>query len=300
MFDIIISIKDCISGKNGGFTIQKKEVLESLDSTTTYLKNDVIPMVKELEKEVGMKTIDTVYLSKLTESYNKFSNGKKIKDNEYLKNLVEILENLVKEETAIVNLINSSFKATTTDHTATVKELGVFNFIKKVEYIGTYTIDICLLIADAANGSSNVHGLIKERILKDIGVYNLYLTEIHPTNFKNMIKKLNTNPDLATEKLEETGDSAKTIMDINNQTIGGIGSSSFVGNPFYHFRKLLADWDHENYELAKAKREQYNLLITNLRLKQQRTNDPKIEKEIEAYTKKIIKLEKEIDGYING
>lgn len=285
--------------KRDNFSLQKKEVLDLLDSSVSRLKNDVVPMLNDLDKEVGMKSIDTKYLSQLTSSYNNFSKSK-VKEAEYLNVIKRVIEKVCSSEQALNNLISSGFKATTTDHTITIKEVAIYNLIKKIEYVSIYAIDIFLLIADAADGKEHTHKLIKERIIKDIGVFNLYLSDLNPDTLDKTIKDLNVNPDFQINRMEEAGDSLGEILDLNKQKISGLANSGFIGNPFYHIRKFFADRDQTTYELNKAKKEQYALLITNLRLKQQGNHDPRIEKEIEAYTKKIIKLEKEIEEYVNG
>lgn len=296
---IIAKLNNLYNGDS--FNIQKKEVLDMLSKSIERLKSDAIPMLADLERETGFKTVSVKYLETITDSYNKYLHNKsKIPSSKYLSNLHATIDKIIDLEVALTNLVNGSFKATTTELTITIKEAAVYNFIKKIEFISFYCIDLFLLIMDSAEGKYRVHKVIRERILHDIPTFNTYIVELRPERIDKLIVDLTTNSNVNVGRLEEKSDILADVLDLTNTKINGIDSVGFIGNPFYHIRKFFADRDHKYYNLCKAKKDQYNLLVANLRLKQQGETDPKIDNEINYYTKKIMKLEKEIDEYLKS
>jgi len=68
------------------------------------------------------------------------------------------------------------------------------------------------------------------------------------------------------------------------------GVSGFVGNPIYRVRLLVARWQNDRYESAKAKKQQLELRLLYLQMKKEGNSDPVINKEIE-------RLQTRIEGY---
>ena len=74
------------------------------------------------------------------------------------------------------------------------------------------------------------------------------------------------------------------------------GVSGFVGNPIYRFRLLIARWQTDRYESAKAKKQQLELRLLYLQMQKDGTKDPIVPKEIERLQNRIETL----DSYLRG
>lgn len=68
------------------------------------------------------------------------------------------------------------------------------------------------------------------------------------------------------------------------------GLSGFVGNPIYRVRLLIARWQNDRYESAKAKKQQLELRLLYLQMKKNGDSDPVLSNEIE-------RLQTRIEGY---
>lgn len=68
------------------------------------------------------------------------------------------------------------------------------------------------------------------------------------------------------------------------------GVSGFVGNPIYRVRLLIAKWQNDRYESAKAKKQQLELRLLYLQMQKEENTDPTIVNEIK-------RLQDRIEGY---
>jgi len=65
------------------------------------------------------------------------------------------------------------------------------------------------------------------------------------------------------------------------------GISGFVGNPIYRIRLVVAKWQNDRYESAKAKKQQLELRLLYLQMQKDNTTDPSVVKEIERLQTRI-------------
>jgi hypothetical protein len=66
-----------------------------------------------------------------------------------------------------------------------------------------------------------------------------------------------------------------------------VGLAGFVGNPIYRIRLVVAKWQNDRYESAKAKKQQLELRLTYLKSHEDNTEDPSIGREIERLQSRI-------------
>lgn len=69
-----------------------------------------------------------------------------------------------------------------------------------------------------------------------------------------------------------------------------VGLAGFVGNPIYRIRLLIAKWQNDRYESAKAKKQQLELRLMYLKSHEDSSEDPSVGREIE-------RLQSRIEGY---
>ena len=68
------------------------------------------------------------------------------------------------------------------------------------------------------------------------------------------------------------------------------GVSGFVGNPIYRIRLMVAKWQNDRYDSAKAKKQQLELRLLYLQMQKDENNDPTVVTEIQ-------RLQNRIQGY---
>lgn len=70
------------------------------------------------------------------------------------------------------------------------------------------------------------------------------------------------------------------------------GVSGFVGNPIYRVRLMVARWQNDRYESAKAKKQQLELRLLYLQMQKDEKKDPIVTKEISRLQDRIDSLDK--------
>ncbi len=73
-----------------------------------------------------------------------------------------------------------------------------------------------------------------------------------------------------------------------------MGIAGFVGNPIYSVRLMVAQWQNDRYESAKSKKQQLELRLAYLEMKEKGKSDPQVEKEISVLQDRIEKLDYKI------
>lgn len=73
-----------------------------------------------------------------------------------------------------------------------------------------------------------------------------------------------------------------------------IGMAGFVGNPIYSVRLMVAQWQNDRYECAKAKKQQLELRLMYLQMQEKGKKNPAVEKEISMLQDRIDTLEAKI------
>lgn len=66
----------------------------------------------------------------------------------------------------------------------------------------------------------------------------------------------------------------------------------FVGNPIYHIRLAVAEWQAGRYKASKDKKRVLELRLLHLKLSQEKKNDPKVEQEILYIQSRIDRMER--------
>jgi hypothetical protein len=89
---------------------------------------------------------------------------------------------------------------------------------------------------------------------------------------------------------KKTLDTAEAFYD--NDPLADIQlTAGFQGSPIYHYRLMIAEWQANRYKLHKETKQYLELKLANLKMKDSKSPDPKIEREIEYLASRIEKLD---------
>lgn len=66
----------------------------------------------------------------------------------------------------------------------------------------------------------------------------------------------------------------------------------FIGNPIYHLRLIISEWQAARYRANKDKKRMLELRLLHLELLNEKKADPKIEQEMEYTRNRVIKIER--------
>ena len=90
---------------------------------------------------------------------------------------------------------------------------------------------------------------------------------------------------------KQSEDAVRGVAGISNvDPFDKYGIAGLVGNPIYRVRLVIAKWQNDRYESAKAKKQQLELRLLYLKMQKEEEKDPAVVKEIE-------RLQGRIEGY---
>lgn len=175
----------------------------------------------------------------------------------------------------------------------TVRSAFVLRAASNMSFVSRYLLNLLNFIysAESIAGVKNPeHELqislaeikfVRKNFERFVKLYNEYSVE--PKDFK---KQLDEQPDIFIS--EETSQAATGFFaGSKHDFLETVGLSGFVGNPIYRIRLAIARWQNDRYESAKAKRQQLDLRLTYLKMKDDGSEDPVVTKEIERLQTRI-------------
>lgn len=79
----------------------------------------------------------------------------------------------------------------------------------------------------------------------------------------------------------------QAVTEIKADPLEQLGLAGFIGNPIYQVRMVIARWQNERYESAKAKKQQLELRLLYLKSQSENSEDPAVIREIERLQSRI-------------
>jgi hypothetical protein len=173
--------------------------------------------------------------------------------------------------------------------TATTKELTI---LALVDFTNIYASYVPKYIIEATKRKSSFKGDAyrpNKRSLRELKEDVSYFKSAHQyltMSPKRLTTLVNEVPHL---KVTETNDSALTISRILPSGTNPLTAikSGFVGNPIYHLRLHILQFQMWRYERQRDEVQQLELLLISLKEEQAGSHSPGVEKEIEAIDERI-------------
>lgn len=180
----------------------------------------------------------------------------------------------------------------------TVRKALLIRAAESVSFISKFSVDLLNLVYvnEAIESNAELEESLKlapatvklvnnnitkfARLLSDYGIPN--------DSFKKLIQEL---PEVVINSK-----TANSVMGLyNEKDIDPFANSyvvGFTGNPIYHIRLLVAEWQASRYKANKDKKKMLELRLLHLTLVQDKKNDPKLEQEIAYIQSRIDKTER--------
>lgn len=265
-------------------TVKKESVVESFENIMTGLTDEVLPSLEYIIKDSDEPFIkDNKFLKNLSKLTVRTKDNK-----EYLNIIKKLLNNIVKEQKNITNLIDKELNDYITSKGSTAKDLSIMKLVTDISSIVFYIQDMCYYILVDDKDTS----LPKIR-LNDIRKYSGSYINLFPVFYKDFSKYVKDISKVSEETVYR--ETPKVIMmDMLFKSSGKflkLPASGFNGNPIYHISMWLVDKEIERYELLKDKKKLIELKLLELKLQEQNESNPKLKTQIEYYEEKISKLE---------
>ena len=264
--------------------LDRNDILEDIRITKAELDNGVIPNYGEAARYFNDNKIKSVVIKDMSTSYYKLATTKH-KENTFVQNINvsfgNIKDNLTFIETELENVLEKDIIA----DGLTAKKTVLVRAAEHISFITRYSMDLLNYIYNnesIAYGTEIASGFaISEKISRDLEKnFNTYvrLLNIYAVANKDFVGKYKNIPEVvinATNFSVVTSTFKERDIDPYNGLV-----QHFEANPIYHFRLMIAGWQDARYTAFKDKKRMLELNLMNLRMQQDKTPDPKVEKEI--------------------
>ncbi len=301
MFGFVTYIKNLTS------KIDKNVVLTSMKEDAIVIE-EYIPVLKSyidfLNKNGSKSKVTAAMAAYYLRSYDgPVSNNAKAANSDVARMLTIMQSGLVK----ILPIVDELIKISDKDLPDTMVKNGVSvkdGVILKVSESIRLTISTAVTILKYVSvmetnylSGTNDSTLLTKNTIKSInnvallnGSMIAYFRSIKP---KTMVTDLNSitnytlinsDSDLMTEKMID-----KSLLKLSS--VKGLPiMAGFVGNPIYHIRLAVADWQIASYNKRKEDKKTLELKLLYLKSISNNEENPKLEKQIQFYEKRVAKL----------
>lgn len=279
----------------------KDRILEDIKVTIGELENIVLPSYHQAET-----FLDT---HKLKSDSNKaletlFYKTYKLKGNRKGKTIVHdihlVLPPLIENLKLVQKLVDEIFAQDTINDGLTAKKANLLRTAEAISFASNYMLDLLNLIyvneSEAAGTEIDEDMRLAPVIIRDIesgiGKFALIMDR-WAIKHKDFARLIGTIPDVV---ISESTQAALrgSYTDRELDPFGGFLLSNFVGNPIYHIRLNIAEWQTRRYKANKDKKKVLELRRLHAEYLNEGKNDPKLENEINYLQGRIDKVARSI------
>lgn len=180
----------------------------------------------------------------------------------------------------------------------TAKKAIMVRAAEGISYISRYSTDLLnyVYVAEAINANAEVEESLRlspaatKHVQNNIAKFARLISDYGiPT--KTFSKLLSSVPEVIVNSAN--ANSIKGMY--SEQDVDPFQSSflqGFIGNPLYHIRLNIAEWQAGRYKANKDKKKMLELRLLHLKLINEKKNDPKIEEEITYIQGRVDKIER--------
>lgn len=280
-------------------SIGKEDVFEDIRITRKEISGKLIPLFKDAD--TFFKTHKLINEKNINLN-NQFMTvvGKRDK----YKNMFDYIND--KLPTVLINLdyisseLDKSLESQLVSRSMTYRRAMLIKSLDLISFASNYSFKLLKFVyyfEDKNLESSDYNDLsmppvLIKAILSNITIYARIIKtfSVKPDEFVNQVSGLKDI--VIDEKTAAVLDAAKDSSDsLNLDSLNPVG---FDGNPIFHFRLMIAEWQANRYKLNQETKQYLELKLLNLKLQDEGKNDPKIQREIEYVANRINSLEYKI------
>jgi len=279
--------------------LEKDKVLEDLRITVSELDTIVAPNYKlasDYFRTNKLKSDEAKYLSDTF--YKNLDNGGISKQPNFLAEVSVRVANLEENAKYISAQIEEIMERDIINEGLTAKKALLVRASEAISFASRYAIDLLnyVYIAEAVNVNAELEESMKlspadmkkveariiafARIVSDYGIPNNKFSKVI-TEVPDVIVNSKTSASISSLYKE------RDLDPLASSYVAG-----FTGNPIYHIRLSIAEWQASRYKANKDKKKMLELRLLHLKLISEKKNNPKIEAEIEYIQSRIEKIER--------
>lgn len=276
--------------------IGKEDIFEDIRITRKELSDNLLPLMQDADKYFRGKTFKSKEVLYLDKTFMDNVGGK----NKY-KNMFDYLNDKLPKMLANLEILSDqldkNLETQVVTKTVTYRKAILLKALDLMSFDSAYTFKMLKYVYyfedQEMDGESEYDDLImpaplKTSIMKNIFVYakSVKALSVSTDEFLTKIKELK---DLPLD--DETVSIIKSKHDKDTLEIETLDPVGFEGNPIFHYRLMIAEWQANRYKLNKETKQYLELKLMDMKLKAKDSNDASLQRQIEYTSKRINKLE---------
>lgn len=272
--------------------ISKPVVQKDIEATLKELDNQVIPMAHSVAEMYRVHPFTSLASKNLqAEIYGEIKFRSKAAN--YLFDLHTLLQNARANLVTIQKAVEVHVQQDTLRDGVTSRVAHLIRSASAISFISRFTLDILDFLLESETDSKT---------------HEASATEIPPARTKYILSSIERYVRLLADFGVPPKDMEKLLEDLpdvfvspqNQRAISSMFSpaqidpfrktsliTNFVGNPIYHLRLMLADFEAKRYNAAKDKKVVMELRLIHLKNLLDNSPNPRVEREIEGVQKRI-------------
>jgi len=292
------------NNKTTKYNMSKADVVSSLEFSTQALATLVLPTLEKFKDAVKKDSIivNTLMFSKL-----KYKN-----DLELLTRIEQIIEDFIDSKTRLLSKVEEHMPEIVRSQTTNLNVRVLLSLVSTGSFLSMKVNLILLYLVDKHYSYENtLDGDIYRGISKDILSLVSLLENGKKVKFEEIIETIGRYPTVEFDKQNRPPktvingfiknnftNASKFLTNFVSKSFGtsdaGMVNVNFIGNPIYHIRLLITDYDVNQYEQYKNSKKLTELKLLELKSKDP-SKDPSLKEQITYYENKLIKTQNKLD-----
>lgn len=277
--------------------IDKNQVIEDLRVTSGELDNFVIPSYKhgvDFFKTNKLKSTKSQSLSDIF--YRNFDMQGGSKQPSVIGEVAKRLPFIKENTDYILKIAEELYERDIINEGLTAKKAVVLRAAGNLSFVSRFSIDLLNLLY--VNEAIEVNAEIEEsmqlspasikHVETNIAAFARLVSDYGIPNKKFSSIILETPDIIINSKTESAVRGLYNEQDIDR--FSNVFKSGFTGNPIYHIRLVVAEWQSSRYKANKDKKKMLELRLLHLKLLNEKKNDAKLEQEIEYIQSRVDKI----------
>lgn len=276
--------------------IGKEDIFEDIRITRKEISDNLIPLMQDANKYFRGKTLKASQVNYLNKVFMD-ATGAKVKYKNMFDYLNDKLPKMLANLEILSDELDKNLETQVVTKTVTYRKAILLKALDLMSFDSAFTFKMLKFVYyfedKEMGGESEYDDLIMPKplvdsILKNAFVYakSIKALSVSSDEFLTKIKELKDIP-----LDEESVSIIKAKQDKDTLEIETLDPVGFEGNPIFHYRLMIAEWQANRYKLNKETKQYLELKLMDMKLKNKDSNDASLQRQIEYTSKRINKLE---------
>lgn len=277
--------------------VDKDQIIEDLRVTETELQETVIPAYADAAAFFSKDKFKSRENEKIDREVRSLLKARS-RSATFITDFHVMLEAVLRNIEVVTKLVNQEMGRDVVTDGISSRKVTLMRASEHMSYVSRFALDLLNLVylneASELGTDTREIGLSPAEMARAKGcISNLTrLLESYSIDPKDFEKKIDHAPDIVIGKTDND-DVEALYTDSDLDPISSPMVSGFVGNPIYHVRMVVAEWQAKRYKASQDKKKVLELRLLHLNLlKSQNGSNPNLEKQIAYNQQRVAKIDR--------